>query len=39
MHDLSSEDGRQNCDLQEARSLYDEFMNKRKSVDDVSAAE
>ena len=38
-NDLISEDGRQNCDLQEARSLHDELMNKRKSVDDVSAAE
>ena len=34
-----SEDGRQNCDLQEARSLFDELMNKRKSAEEVSAAD
>ena len=34
-----SQDGRQNCDLQEARSLFDELMNKRKSAEDVSAAD
>ena len=34
-----SEDGRQNCDLQESRSLFDELMNKRKSAEEVSAAD
>ena len=34
-----SEDGRQNCYLQEARSLFDELMNKRKSAEEVSAAD
>ena len=33
-----SEDGRQNCNLQEARSLFDELMNERKSAKEVSAA-
>ena len=33
------EDGRQNCDIQEARSLFDELMNKRKSAEEVSAAD
>ena len=33
------EDGRQNCDLQEARSLFDELMKKRKSAEEVSAAD
>lgn len=35
----TSEDGRENCDLQEARSLFDELMNKRKSAEEVSAAD
>ena len=34
-----SENDRQNCDLQEARSLFDELMNKRKSAEEVSAAD
>ena len=34
-----SGEGRQNCDLQEARSLFDELMNKRISAEDVSAAD
>ena len=34
-----SEDGRQNCDLQEARSLFDELMNKKKSAEEVSGAD
>ena len=34
-----SEDGRENCDLQEARSLFDESMNERKSAKEVSAAD
>ena len=34
-----SEDDRLNCDLQEARSLFDELMNKRKSAEEVSSAD
>ena len=34
-----SEHGRQNFDLQEARSLFDELMNERKSAKEVSAAD
>ena len=34
-----SEDGRQNCDLQEARSFFDKLMNERKSAKEVSAAD
>ena len=34
-----SEDGRQNCDVQEACSLFDELMNKRISADEVCTAD
>ena len=37
-HARSSEDGRQNCDLQEARSLFDE-SKKGKSAEEVRAAD
>ena len=34
-----SEDSRQNCELQEARSLIDELMNKRKSASAVQCSQ
>ena len=34
-----SDYGRENCDLEEARICFDDLMNKRKSAEDVSAAD
>lgn len=35
----STADPRQNPDLQEARALYDELINKKKSAEEISAAD